>query len=403
MSVQARRSIEALRSGVPNRSAVRELGTDQREIEGRFLNMLSQLAAERQMGRQLPGFMIQGEFGTGKSHLLEWLQHLCLEQGFASSKVVISKETPLGDPHKVFRAAMESLRLPDRVGGVEELAECLRSASLRNADFYGRVQDPGLGFDPLFQATTFIFERLKTHKDIVDEIVRFWGGDRLSLIKIRGWLREVGNVRYELRSRKIQDLALPRFRFAAELVAAAGYTGWVILLDEIELVATLSLIARARAYAVLAALTGQLAEQVIPGLFAVGTVTAEFTGVVFHERRDHERIPQKWGERGVASLADIEAGMGFLQPESRQWMRITSLDAGALAETHEKVRSIYSQAYGWEPPTEPVRVNGKSVRQHLRDWITRWDLIRLDPGPAYAERIVVCDSARFDTLLALPL
>lgn len=31
------------------------------------------------------------------------------------------------------------------------------------------------------------------------------------------------------------------------------------------------------------------------------------------------------------------------------------------------------------------------------------DLIRLDPAPCYVERIVVCDSARFDTLLALPL
>ncbi len=31
------------------------------------------------------------------------------------------------------------------------------------------------------------------------------------------------------------------------------------------------------------------------------------------------------------------------------------------------------------------------------------DLVRLDPAPCYGERIVVCDSARFDTLLALPL
>ncbi len=31
------------------------------------------------------------------------------------------------------------------------------------------------------------------------------------------------------------------------------------------------------------------------------------------------------------------------------------------------------------------------------------DLSRLDPAAAYADRIVVCDSARFDTLLALPL
>jgi len=31
------------------------------------------------------------------------------------------------------------------------------------------------------------------------------------------------------------------------------------------------------------------------------------------------------------------------------------------------------------------------------------DLVRLDPAPRFVERIVVCDSARFDTLLAIPL
>src|SRR5262245_11361943 len=111
-----RRSIESLRDGVPNRDAVRDLGTDEGEIQTRFLNCLAEVPAQRHQSRQLPGFLIEGGFGTGKSHLLEWLQHLALGQGFAVSKVVVSKEAPLNDPHKVFRAAVESLRLPDHRG-----------------------------------------------------------------------------------------------------------------------------------------------------------------------------------------------------------------------------------------------------------------------------------------------
>ena len=56
-----RRSVEALRAGVPNRSAVRELGTDQKAIEAKFLDTLSQVAAERSAGRQLQGLLIEGE------------------------------------------------------------------------------------------------------------------------------------------------------------------------------------------------------------------------------------------------------------------------------------------------------------------------------------------------------
>src|SRR5439155_3576604 len=112
-----RRAIEALRAGVPNRDAVRHLGTDQRAVEKKFVDTLGQIDAERRAGRQLPGLLIGGDFGAGKSHLLEWLQHVALEQNFAVSKVVISKEAPLNQPHRIFRTAMHALRIPNIVGG----------------------------------------------------------------------------------------------------------------------------------------------------------------------------------------------------------------------------------------------------------------------------------------------
>lgn len=377
-----RRSIEALRAGVPNRSAVRELGTEQKPIETRFLDSLSQVAAERGSGRQMAGFMVQGEFGTGKSHLLEWLQHVALEQAFACSKVVISKETPLGDPHKMFRAAIEGLTLPDRVGKLREVLERLPVDSAAYAGLRALVQDGGQGLDPLFEASLIVYERLHNDSEIVDRIVSFWSGDRIRASDLKKQLRQVGQPRPELRARRIQELAIPRFRFAAQLIAAAGYTGWVLLLDEVELMASLSVTARAKGYAVLAALAGRLVGNTIPGLYTVGTVTSEFTGVVFEQRRDHERIPQRWAERDPGLLAESEAGMAFLAPASRDWLRLRPQAPDALQRTHERVREIYNAAYGWQPPADGV--NGArlshSMRQHVRDWITRWDLLRLDPS-----------------------
>lgn len=377
-----RRSIEALRAGVPNRAAVRHLGTDQQAIESRFLDSLGQIAGERGLGRQLQGFMIQGEFGTGKSHLLEWLQHIALEAGFACSKVVISKETPLGDPHKMFRAAIESLTLPDRVGGLPEVVERLRPGSQAYADLYTLIQDPQLAFDPLFQATLLLHDRLNQDTELVDRIIAFWQGDRISVTELKKQLRMIGQPRPDLRARRIQDLAYPRLRFAAQLMAAAGYTGWVLLLDEVELVASLSLAARERSYAALAALAGRLKHRAVPGLLMVGTVTTEFTGVVFEQRRDREKVPQRWAERDPAQLAVIEAGMEFLAPSSKRWMRIRPPDEAVVRQTHDRVRDLYAQAYGWQPPAEAPAVESLpvSMRQHVREWITRWDLLRLDPS-----------------------
>jgi P-loop Domain of unknown function (DUF2791) len=384
MSVMApalteRQSIEALRAGVPNRAAVRQLGTDQKAVEARFLESLSQVAASRGDGRQQPGFMVEGGFGTGKSHLLEWLQHISLEQGFACSKVVISKETPLGDPHKLFRAAVDALTLPDRVGGLTEAVEKLRRDSQAYADLYRLVQDPARRFDPLFQATLLLFERLHSDTQFVDRVVAFWGGDRINVSDLKKQLRTIGQSLPDLRSRRVRDLAIPRFRFVAELLAAAGYTGWVLLLDEVELVARLSLAAREHSYVTLAALSGHLKHASVPGAFLAGAMTDDFTGEVFERRRDREKVPQRWAERDPGRLAEIEAGMHFLTSR-RAGLRIQQPDAEALQRTFDRVRDLYRAAYGWQPPAEILADGKRSMRQHVRDWITRWDLLRLDPA-----------------------
>jgi hypothetical protein len=52
-----------------------------------------------------------------------------------------------------------------------------------------------------------------------------------------------------------------------------------------------------------------------------------------------------------------------------------------LTRTHEKVRQLYSAAYDWVPPDgEPELHEGsRRMRQYVRQWITQWDLTRLDP------------------------
>ena len=106
--LHARRAIEALRR-VPNRDAVRLLSTQQPQVEARFRRQLAALAEDAAAGRPTPGLLIAGDFGAGKSHLLEYLEHAALEEHMVCSRIVISKETPLYDIRRVFRAAVQSL------------------------------------------------------------------------------------------------------------------------------------------------------------------------------------------------------------------------------------------------------------------------------------------------------
>lgn len=380
MELTERRAIEALRTGVPNRDAVRHLGTDQRAVEKRFVDDLGQVGAERGSGRQLAGLLIGGDFGAGKSHLLEWLQHIALEQNFAVSKVVISKEAPLSQPHRVFRTAMHSLRLPKLVGGIEEVALRMRPDSASYAEMYQRIQDPQSGFDPLFQASLLVHERVND-PEILSKMVAFWRGEKIDLVETRRSLKALG-LPMQLKQRRVVDMALPRFQFVAELLAGAGYSGWVLLLDELELLAAFPLRARAQSYATLARLLGYAPGEAVPGLYTVAAGTNDLTTIVFEVRRDQERIPQRLGDRLPDLMAAAQAGMDLLRPSSSARMDLVSQDAPALLRTHDMIRDLYEAAYSWTPPDGRPDLGERSVRmrQYVRRWITQWDLMRLDPG-----------------------
>ena len=88
------------------------LGAAQTDIEDRFAALLDQVRSGKSACHVRAACCVGGGFGAGKSHLLEHLAQLALQIDFVVSRVVISKETPLHDPVKVFRAAAEAPLLP---------------------------------------------------------------------------------------------------------------------------------------------------------------------------------------------------------------------------------------------------------------------------------------------------
>ena len=59
-----RRALEALRNGVPNRDAVRELGCHQHDAESAFLEKLASVESSARDGKQVRGLLIAGDFDT---------------------------------------------------------------------------------------------------------------------------------------------------------------------------------------------------------------------------------------------------------------------------------------------------------------------------------------------------
>jgi RecA/RadA recombinase len=396
-SVQARRALEALRAGVPNRDAVAALGSLQTGVEDRFSELLESVTSKAE-SEPPGGMLIGGGFGSGKSHVLGHLAARALDAGFVVSKVVISKETAMHDPAKVYRSAIDDARLPGKPGSaIDEIAVGLHTDSAEYAELYRWVHRDDAPVDSRFAASLFLYEYARGDAEFADRIVRFWAGEKLPVADLRRRLKEAGAAStYRLAAAKERDLATQRFRFVPRLMQAAGYRGWVILLDEVELIGRYSLLQRSRSYAEVARwVRGDRDDPGAP-LGAVLTTVDDFDAQVLVGKNDVELIPKRLRLKGTAEhdllATAAETGMRIME---REQIPLQPPDLDALDRTYLLLKEIHAGAYGWTPPDVEglERLPSNRMRQYVRAWIHEWDLRRLDPSyrPDIAATEVVVD------------
>lgn len=385
-----RRAIEALRSGVPNRDAVTALGSGQSDIEDRFIGLLEDVGRPSNGRRDRASMLLGAGFGEGKSHLLTHLGHLATSAGFVVSTVVISKETPLYDPAKVLRAAVESAVAPDGARDVvAEAAAALDTDGPGYAELLRWLRGPGRDLNERFDATLLLHQRLGgdapgADEEFLDTIVRFWSGDPLLMPDLRRQLKAVGEAKtFKLSPVKARDLARQRLRFLPRLLRAGGSAGWVVLFDEVELIGRYSLLQRGRAYAELARwLDGDPVDEGEP-LVVVAAITDDFETAVLSGKNDREGLPPRLRDKQTEEYVEMAslAEMG-MQHIERDLHSLAPPDEAELDRAYRTLRGLHGSAYGWEPPDVAglEQLGATRMRQYVRAWINEWDLVRLDPG-----------------------
>jgi len=378
-TLTARRAIEALRAGVPSRDAVAALGSGQFAIEDRYASLRESAAAGT-----AGGLLVGGGFGSGKSHLLEHLARLALDDGFAVSRVVISKETPLYDPAKVFLAAADAAVAPGRSGPA--IAEAAAEIDLEARGFAELVRwanSPAADLNERFPATLALFARVRERDtEFADAIVRFWAGDPIPAPELRRRLKEIGESRVALPAVPARELGRQRLRFSARLLAASGYAGWVILFDEVELIGRYSLQQRAKSYAEVARwVRGEHGASGLP-IAGVLAMTDDFEAAVITGKNDRELVPAKLRAKDMPEAAELagkaELGMRIID---RELTLLVPPDGAELDQAYLKLKDLHGAAFDWRPPDVAglERLGATRMRQYVRAWINEWDLVRLDP------------------------
>jgi hypothetical protein len=164
----------------------------------------------------------------------------------------------------------------------------------------------------------------------------------------------------------------------SRLIRAAGYRGWLLLFDEVELIGRYSLLQRARAYAEVARWLDGFDTEPLDGMATVFAIVSDIDALI-HEKDDAEQAPNRLRAKGDEALAArAERGIRILE---REGMLMEPPSQEGLVVLHEALRALHARAHEWGAPPLKVALHETAwpMRQYVRAWITEWDLRRRNP------------------------
>jgi len=380
-ALEARRAIESLRAGVPSRAVVEQLGTTHTEIEDAPRAALDDLREAK--GTEPIGCM--APFGQGKTHLLIHLRTLAERAGFATSLVVVSPETPLGNPASVLSEICRNASVEGRVGdALRELHASVTTDTRNWAEF--RLWARNTGVVQRFQALMYLYEELHTDVDFRVRILEDVQGKPMPLTDIRRALRELRQTSaYDLRGTpRARSLAPQRIRLLAQWFRAFGRHGLVIFFDEMERLESFTSKQRMGAYEQVAWWADAARESgsaLVPVWFATEELNAG---------RDRDRSLILTDLLGSLPTDSTRANIQQILTQSPRWRGWEALggfaylqppSADQLRDLQFRVAELYKRAYGMAHVADlQVQSQPESVRPEIRRWIAYWDMQRLYPG-----------------------
>ncbi len=357
---EAERVLESLRSGVPSAALAERLAIGRE----RLLEKADQVL----QGALARPLVVRANYGDGKTHFLEAVAVRARQAGWVVSTVSVSREVPLANLDKFYGAVAAATRLPDStVAGLAPLLNKVRDRGRPRTNLEGVPERLRYALDAYCLDVV----------DYRDELLGELSG------------RPIGSLRKILHDAfahavKFAPFAPSRegigyFRLMDRLVTLAGYRGWVLLIDEVELLGKTGIGQRARAYANLARLIHG-GDESLEHTWVVAALASNYYPDVIEARQDPTTAPEWLAKRARPDdAAEATRGVQFLlQAELLPPLTLDEVDQLLLM-----VRDAHGAAYAWTPP-EPeaylsavrhLAKSGAPVRTRIRaavQWLDLW-------------------------------
>ena len=291
---------------------------------------------------------VRGEYGTGKTFFVRWLEERARRQGFATAEVQISEtETPLHKLETVYRRAMERLRtattatgaLPDIVDGWFFTLEndVLSRSDVDSSDDEAVENAISTLMEQRLAAVTRRAPQFAATLRAYHDAQR--AGDFATAQALLAWLSGQPNVgaaikrRADLKGEISHDVARSFLEGLLTVLQDSGVKGLVLVLDEVETLQRVRSDIRERSLNALRQLVDELYEGRFPGLFLVITGTPAFF--------DGPQGVQRSAPLAQRLHTDFSTDARFDNPRAVQ-LRLSGFRQEQLVELGRKIRDIFA-------------------------------------------------------------
>lgn len=331
---EARHVIEALRSGIPSR-AVGQYFSEARP--GIMKEISGHLDETCETGKS-KGMIIAGKYGEGKTHLLNTVFSMAHSNNMVVSYLSLSKETPFDKLYLVYQKLVNNTFLPKRVQpGFTQILEKMTPGSPAANEL--------LLYAAKHLETDKLYYLLRAYLNTEDLDEKFMlqadlEGDFIANVLLKQIYRRIYNerVKYNINFSKTKHCR-DYFSFLSRLFRLMGYNGWVILIDETELIGRLSKKARLNAYRNMAQFL--LPDERLEGIYTLFVLGASYTEDVIETKHDYENLEEIYPEQQepVRTVLNLITRAQQLAP----------LTDSEIREVLKKIQVFHGRAYDWNP------------------------------------------------------
>ncbi|HUW65891.1 MAG TPA: BREX system ATP-binding domain-containing protein [Spirochaetia bacterium] len=357
MAGDARVIIEGLRSGVPYLDSAGEVVFGR---EGSISNMQRLMEAVEQ-GRppRLPAYFFRANYGQGKTHLLYSLRGMARERNWVVSLLTLSKETPLDRLDYVYPKLVSETYIPgSRQPGCEKIVSQALGASFVLSEALEMELSPRVM--AVLDNLTGQNVKVEDYSGLLADV----SGSFLRLSELKNIHRQNFGKALKLGRSSLREEVIHYFKLMDWLIRRAGYQGWLILFDEVELVGKLGRGGRSRAYANI----GRFLSGFLPRTITVWAVASNFESDVVVPRNDREDCPA-WLARRPKEEAGVQ-WCGAAVDSLLEAVLLDPLPPQKMQSLIGQVLALHQNAYDWQCPFGAPDLYER-VMALIRTWLTR--------------------------------